>query len=582
MVSNSKQTLVAGEGSVLAPDDCVCITVGVTAHRNLAFADEQTLRAQVRDFFVDLRQQFPHLPIKLLNPLAEGGDRLVAEVARELDVGLIVPMPMPVAEYEKDFHGAASLQQFRELCAQGEVTELPVLEGTTLEKLAEDSAARSLQYAQMGVFISSHSQILLALWDGEPGLKTGGTGSVIHFHLHDCMPGYLESHATAQLLADSENDLVYHISCPRTASAESQPPAWLSHQGELRSTSMPQAYCAVFKNLQTFALDAIRHREDLRRALSDSGAMERQSADRELGTIEQLFVYADWLAVHYRKRVILGFRTTHTVAVLMGLCFILYSEYDSLSFLLPVFLLLFFCAYALNRMTGARQWHRKYLDYRALAEGLRVQFYWTLAGVQGQGNTLFVYDNILQKQDIELVWIRHIMRNALVLRMVPGVRSDERLQQAIDEWVGNEDGTSGQMEYYRRTAAVREVHFNRTNAIGRACLWLGIGTAVFLALVGEVISGEVFTLLLVLMGVLPLVAGVREAYAFKKADRELVKQYRFMGHLFGRARKKLAAAESAGAQRKLLHALGEACLEEHAEWLLMHRERPLEHPGLQT
>jgi hypothetical protein len=582
MASKSKQALVGGESGILAPDDCVCITVGVTAHRNLAFANEQTLRAQVRDFFEDLWRQFPHLPVKLLNPLAEGGDRLVAEVARELGISLIVPLPMPLAEYEKDFKSAESLQQFRDLCAQGEVTELPVLEGATLESLAENPAARSLQYAQMGVFISSHSQILLALWDGEPGLKTGGTGSVIHFHLHDSMPGYLESDETAQLLADSENDLVYHVSCPRSAAAEPQAPGWLSHQGELRSTSMPQAYSSVLKNLQTFALDAIRHRQALRHALSDSGAMERQSDDRELGTIEQLFVYADWLAVHYRKRVILGFRTTHTVAVLMGLCFILYSEYDGLSFLLPVFLLLFFSAYVLNRLTGARQWHRKYLDYRALAEGLRVQFYWTLAGVQGQGNRLFVYDNILQKQDIELVWIRHIMRNSLVLRLVPGVLSDERLQRAIDEWVGNEEGSSGQIEYYQRTASVREAHFDRTNAIGRACLWLGMGTAVFLALVGEVISGDVFTLLLVLMGVLPLVAGVREAYAFKKADRELVKQYRFMAHLFGRARKKLAAADSASAKRKLLHALGEACLEEHAEWLLMHRERPLEHPGLQT
>ena len=54
MASKSKQALVGGESGILAPDDCVCITVGVTAHRNLAFANEQTLRAQVRDFFEDL------------------------------------------------------------------------------------------------------------------------------------------------------------------------------------------------------------------------------------------------------------------------------------------------------------------------------------------------------------------------------------------------------------------------------------------------------------------------------------------------------------------------------------------------
>ena len=33
-------------------------------------------------------------------------------------------------------------------------------------------------------------------------------------------------------------------------------------------------------------------------------------------------------------------------------------------------------------------------------------------------------------------------------------------------------------------------------------------------------------------------------------------------------------------QRQVLEALGEAALEEHAEWILMHRERPLEQQPL--
>ncbi len=40
--------------------------------------------------------------------------------------------------------------------------------------------------------------------------------------------------------------------------------------------------------------------------------------DPELATIEQLYRYADWLADHYRKRVLTGFRITHSLAVLMG------------------------------------------------------------------------------------------------------------------------------------------------------------------------------------------------------------------------------------------------------------------------
>jgi hypothetical protein len=58
------------------------------------------------------------------------------------------------------------------------------------------------------------------------------------------------------------------------------------------------------------------------------------------------------------------------------------------------------------------------------------------------------------------------------------------------------------------------------------------------------------------MGALSLVAAVREAYAYRKADKELVKQYRFMHRIYRNAR---------------------AALEEHAEWALMHRDRPIEH-----
>lgn len=83
--------------------------------------------------------------------------------------------------------------------------------------------------------------------------------------------------------------------------------------------------------------------------------------------------------------------------------------------------------------------------------------------------------------------------------------------------------------------------------------------------------------LLVLVGLLPLMAGVREAYSHKNADKELVKQYRFMAGIFARARQRLDAAHDDVQRRGILKALGEAALQEHAEWLLMHRERPLEH-----
>ena len=47
------------------------------------------------------------------------------------------------------------------------------------------------------------------------------------------------------------------------------------------------------------------------------------------------------------------------------------------------------------------------------------------------------------------------------------------------------------------------------------------------------------------MGALSIIAAVREAYAYRKADKELVKQYRFMRRIYRNARTALDAAGSA-------------------------------------
>jgi len=76
---------------------------------------------------------------------------------------------------------------------------------------------------------------------------------------------------------------------------------------------------------------------------------------------------------------------------------------------------------------------------------------------------------------------------------------------------------------------------------------------------------------------LSVAAAVHEAYAYRKADKELIKQYRFMQRIFSAAQRRLTICKAVGEQRQILRTLGEAALAEHAEWTLMHRERPLEH-----
>jgi hypothetical protein len=291
--------------------------------------------------------------------------------------------------------------------------------------------------------------------------------------------------------------------------------------------------------------------------------------------ITRLMRQADALALRQQRRMLGAVRGIHGLALLMGLAFLLYSDLGAPDWMLWLFLLFFALGLATAWRARRRDWHRRYVDYRALAEGLRVQAFWRRAGLSAIGAPEFAHDNFLQKQDVELAWIRNVMRQAELL--APPVRpEDGALDEVVDAWVGR-PGHGGQLGYYARKAEVHARHHLRTRAIGNACLWAGIALSVVLVLFHRGLDGFTQDVLVTLMGAFSLVAAVREAYAYRKADRELVRQYRFMHRIYGNARTALDAAGGDPERAEILRALGEAALAEHAEWTLMHRERTVEH-----
>ncbi|HLF31225.1 MAG TPA: hypothetical protein VI566_09415 [Xanthomonadales bacterium] len=566
------------------------LSIGVTGHRDLLEAETPGLESQVRAFFQSLAKRFPRLELQLLCPMAEGGDQLAARIALELGIGLVAVLPMARDEYEQDFRSPASLQEFRDLLASArQVICLPGAPGSETVDFGGSVASRDRQYAQAGLFISDHCQILLAIWDGKTHEAVGGTAQVVRYHLTAVIEGFEAQQSSAHLLADSENDLAYHIACSRDRSDGAPQPGlrpmqsyWLTSQsGRTPVGQMPGEYALMLDRLQQFEADRSRHAasQHLGRTLL-TGISPGLEVPESARFTERLFLVADCLAIHFQKRVNRSLYAIHALALLMGLVFILYTEYNLAKYVLWIFLALFFVGMGLHFASRRREWHRKYLDYRALAEALRVQFYWNLAGVVETRSVAFAYENFLQKQDVELGWIRHVMRAASTQR-ARGIDPDPRwVPWVIDHWVGDAGGNHGQLAYYADKELHNSVSYRRTEFLGAACLWAGIGVAIILATAIDYLDTAQQNFLLVLMGILPLTAGMRDAISHKRAEKELIKQYRFMARIFANARRILGSAGTVPFQRRVLKALGEAALEEGAEWILMHRSRPLEHKGL--
>lgn len=112
---------------------------------------------------------YPTENIAIISPLAEGADRLVAfRVLVDSEASLVVPLPLDVDEYMKDFDSMVSKAEFVNLLEQAkQVFVLP------------EEETRQASYLAAGLYVLDHSDVLIALWDGAPAQGTGGTADIV-------------------------------------------------------------------------------------------------------------------------------------------------------------------------------------------------------------------------------------------------------------------------------------------------------------------------------------------------------------------------------------------------------------------
>ena len=563
----------------------VPIIVAVTGHRDLVEAETPVIRSRVRDCLFALRYEYPSRIVVVMSALAEGADRLVAEEAIALGLPLSVVLPMPRAMYVQDFATEASRRRFDELCAAAhDLFELPLAPGNTELTVEEHGPGRARQYAQLGVFLCAHCHVLLALWDGKASDQLGGTSQVVQFHHQDYMPGYTPRAAASRLnLTEDESDLVYHVVCSRdrpdgapAAGLEALDAFWFTTDEENpRAREMPARHRRVFQHANEFSREAQAFADEIQReCYALITAEQARELPPGLSDINQVFCAADWLAIHFQKRVIRTLKIVHTCALLTGVGYLFYTDVWTTPLVLGVIVVVMLASVGVSALAVRGSWQRKYLDYRTLAEGLRVQFYWAAGGVTSGNVTKFAHDNFLQMQDAELGWIRNVMRVAGMECDVAPHLEPRGLQFAIDEWIGDDD--SGQLGYYRKKSRLRIEAHHQTELVGRIGIWVTIVALAVLLYLGAGIPDVLKTPIVVGMGTVLLFVGVRQSYAKSTAEAELIKQYEFMYRIFRNARRRIDEADTEADKRRLLKVLGDAALEEHAQWILIHRERSID------
>ena len=566
-----------------ANDLRVPLVIGAIGHRDLVASETAMLEQRVRSFLDTLQRKYPDLRVTVLTSVADGADRLVANVASSLQMPITYVLPMPTELYEHDFD-AASLGEYRAILRGGNVLTLPLVGDSTAEQVTRPGAKRDLQYAGLGAFIAAHCHILLALWDGNENGASGGTAQVIRFHQDDYMPGLTEGEPRSRLdVSDDESDLVHHIVCSRDRlDGAPSPPLragdalWLSRDPETpRTSEMPARYEVVLRHMLEFSKDVRRH----------SGLIEQEPnellvrdidvvIDQGTRAIAELFKAADSLSTHYQYRTRNSLRVLYVCAGLAGLCFIAYSDlagWDLMIYPYWVFMASSLTAYL---VLSRRGWQRRYHDYRVLAEALRVQFYWAIAGVERPAVSRFGHDAFLKRQSLELGWIRNMLR-------VAGQRddateetpSDIGIEIAVRDWVESE------LRYYRRRWP-RLLRWHRfTEMLDRTSFTAGLLLEGWLALAQLLFERQPTNVLIVLMGFLPVLATLRAHFATRTAVGESINDFQFMERILSNAQRQLLKTTSASERRQILRELGDALLDENCRWILRLRERPISTVG---
>ena len=361
----------------MSEDNRIPIAVGVTGHRAIRGEDEAAIFAAVRAELEKLRAKCPSSPLVLLTSLAEGADLLCADAAEALGIPLWAALPTAREEYEKDFSDAAKARLAHH-CARAE----RVFVTPYTEAVPADGPNRDFRFRQAGIYVASHCHVLLALWDGGEGTAAAcGTAEAVDFALRG---SYLPANGAVSCTGRAA---VIHIFTPRGARTGCE-------AGTVRALGDEDALRDGLAKTDEF------NHLVLRETANPSSALPaHEPNDALLERMDHVRAYAGRISRFNAGR----YRSVLAALALSGSLFaaffLLYDTAGLSGMILGCGCLLAVTA-GILRYAARAACHRRYLEYRALAECLRVALYLRYAGSAVQ-----VSDLLTWTQREETAWI---------------------------------------------------------------------------------------------------------------------------------------------------------------------------------
>jgi len=390
------------------PRPRLALNVGITGHRAsiLPAGALDVLRPTVDRVFSDLREAALRLyaasddlfstdpPIlRLHTPLATGADQLAADSARASGYSVRALLPFAPDVYRSDFAEGTEREQFSE-----QLESADAFFALPCDRSDGDGA-----YVQVGKAVIAASDILVAIWDGGNGNGPGGTAHVVELALRAGVPvihveiepsgkvmqprlldglDMLDGNAVPLAGPDDYHALLRATLAPHTAIEREHIAEFFGEREKRTNLRIEYPLLLALLGVKKLPRGSWRQSsivDDVRQDWSNVHGVYPRDAKWPLA---RSYGWANFLAIRYAQLFRSGHVTNYflsTFAVILAL-FGLIAPGAKLWLVLAelgTIALLFY-----NTQSGTRgEWHRRWLQYRHLAESLRPLIYLKQTGL---------------------------------------------------------------------------------------------------------------------------------------------------------------------------------------------------------
>lgn len=455
------------------------LLIGVTGHRDLA--EPEKVRQQLKCFFRKLASAMPNTRFCLCSGLAIGADQLFVKCGKEIlgdRAETFAVLPFPRDMYRKDFERVPEdLQAYDELLETSNyVTELSTNRDNEVEA-----------YKKVGEFLVEHVNILISIWDGNIACnndkdkkpKPGGTWDVSYRWMN------YENHHPDRLFSTYRNPTLIWIEAKRNESAD----RWDADAPVKALLGKPSAKSAAEQNNQKNKIAifktsvptekflshyfAYRQVDQALKEIDDYNALlklepippGRAVSEKYLGLAGTTgvkkevarFAILDDSANTAQKQYEKQFLWIFILSFLLGVFAQIYGgvehtflsfpagaakPYQPITWALPMYLLLIILVFAYSLFQKRKKIDDKYLDRRILAEVLRIDIFWKIAGVAENVKDLF-----MQKAPEHVEWTVIALNNWAFMDQFSADEAEDKNGTDVKiAWV--ED----QLKYYDKAA----------------------------------------------------------------------------------------------------------------------------------